>query len=115
MLYSPDVQETEAMSRYASCIRRTRVFQSNMSQIDRLFYRAVVAARRNGTAMPRIYCRQGPDVRRSGGAMPSDSEVRDVVRQLMRRFDSMDARYASFLHVVAKKDPEEYTRLTGHL
>jgi hypothetical protein len=43
--------------------------------------------------------------------MPSDSEVRDVVRQLMRRFDSMDARYASFLHVVAKKDPEEYTRL----
>jgi hypothetical protein len=29
----------------------------------------------------------------------------------MRRFDSMDARYASFLHVVAKKDPEEYTRL----
>jgi hypothetical protein len=43
--------------------------------------------------------------------MPSDSEVRDVVRQLMRRFDSMDARYASFLHVMAKKDPEEYTRL----
>jgi hypothetical protein len=43
--------------------------------------------------------------------MPSDSEVRDVVRQLMRRFDSMDAQYASFLHVVAKKDREEYTRL----
>jgi hypothetical protein len=43
--------------------------------------------------------------------MPSDREVRDVVRQLMRLFDSMDARYASFLYVVAEKDPEEYTRL----
>lgn len=43
--------------------------------------------------------------------MPGNSEVRDVVRQLMWRFDSMDARYTSFLHVVAKKDPEEYTRL----
>jgi hypothetical protein len=47
--------------------------------------------------------------------MPSDSEVRDVVRQLMRRFDSMDAQFASFLHVVAKKDPEEYTPTAGRL
>ena len=34
--------------------------------------------------------------------MPSDSEVRDVVRQFMRRFDSMNARFARFLHVVAR-------------
>jgi hypothetical protein len=43
--------------------------------------------------------------------MLSDAEARNVVRQLMQRFDLIDAQHASFLHVVAKKDPQEYSRL----
>jgi hypothetical protein len=43
--------------------------------------------------------------------MVDDTEARNVVRQLMQRFDSMDARHASFAHVVAEKDPQEYARL----
>ena len=39
-----------------------------------------------------------------------DAETRNVVRKLMQRCDLLDAQYASLCYILAKKDPEEYTR-----
>jgi hypothetical protein len=41
----------------------------------------------------------------------NDAEARNVVRQLMQRFDSIDVQHTSLTHVLAKEDPQEYTRL----
>jgi hypothetical protein len=44
-------------------------------------------------------------------AMVNDAEARNVVCKLMQRCDLIDAQHASLSHVLAKKDPQEYTRL----
>jgi hypothetical protein len=41
----------------------------------------------------------------------NDTDARNIVRQLMERFDSIDIQHTSLTHVLAKKDPQEYTRL----
>ena len=43
--------------------------------------------------------------------MPSDSEARNVVRQLMKRFDLINAQRIGFVEVLVSKDPDEYSRL----
>jgi hypothetical protein len=43
--------------------------------------------------------------------MVDDAEVRDVVRQLMRRFEFIAAQAGAIAYVLAKKDSQEFARL----
>ena len=45
------------------------------------------------------------------GSMVDDAEVRDVVRQLMRRFEFIAAQAGAIAYVLAKKDSQEFARL----
>jgi hypothetical protein len=43
--------------------------------------------------------------------MMGDTEARKAVRLLMEHVDSLHAQYAGLAYVLAKKEPDEYTRL----
>ena len=43
--------------------------------------------------------------------MVDDGEARDAVRQLVKRFDFIDAQGGAMAYVLAKKDSKEYARL----
>lgn len=43
--------------------------------------------------------------------MVSDTEARNVVRQLMKRFDLINAQRLGMAYVLAEKDSSEYARL----
>jgi hypothetical protein len=43
--------------------------------------------------------------------MVTDTEARDVVRQLMKRFDQINTQRLGMAYVLAEKDSSEYSRL----
>jgi hypothetical protein len=43
--------------------------------------------------------------------MVSDTQARETVRQLMKRFELVAAQGLGMAHVLAEKDPDEYARL----
>ena len=43
--------------------------------------------------------------------MVSDTEARNAVRQLMKRFDLIQAQHLGLAYVLAKRDAAEYARL----
>jgi Skp family chaperone for outer membrane proteins len=43
--------------------------------------------------------------------MVDDTEARDAVRQLMKRFDLINAQHLGLAYVLAERDAEEYARL----
>src|SRR5207244_6408665 len=49
------------------------------------------------------------DLRRR--AMVSDTEARNAVRQLMKRFDLIQAQHLGLAYVLAKRDAAEYAQL----